>query len=343
MQPAIDLGKGVRVRLGIEAAECPADGGVLVYCIAEGYDGSCGAGWRVLGPVRLDVRRERPREIRHIHQKLGRLLRLDAANLRKSRALFARAAAVTRAGKYRISVQTAKGREIAFARLLARQDAASPWMPWLMSKPGPNPKHKVPNWYVENGRAGPAVPRWDGSRILVREPLGEKTHPKLSPQTPLPACLPERPVAGVKTTVQGNAVTIAFPAGSLGVQSPRQQFLTRWWVNGRPVMPKPARLARLNRLEQEIRAVQAFNPGEYRLHVILAPDRLGAKTGDRVRLQLLYCRGGWEWSCPGFERLSRLLIQDTRRESRREDESPTDRAYRRAGVVLLDPVEFVVR
>ena len=106
---------------------------------------------------------------------------------------------------------------------------------------------------------------------------------------------------------------------------------------------KPARLARL---EQAVRAMRAVHPGEYRLHVILAPDRLGAKTGDRVRLQLLYCREGWEWSCMrrSFPRKLLARVQIIAREQvRRADESPTDRAYRRAGVVLLDPVEFVVR
>jgi hypothetical protein len=37
-QPSLDLGGGVKVRLGIEATRCPRWSGVLLYACTEGYD-----------------------------------------------------------------------------------------------------------------------------------------------------------------------------------------------------------------------------------------------------------------------------------------------------------------
>lgn len=54
-QPKIDLGKGVRVRLGMEAKECSLGGGVLLYCLTEGYLPDSGwEGESRWGPVRLE-------------------------------------------------------------------------------------------------------------------------------------------------------------------------------------------------------------------------------------------------------------------------------------------------
>jgi hypothetical protein len=51
-QPAFDLGDGVKVRLGLEGDKAPQYGGVLLYCLAEGYvPPNSGSGREPLGPV----------------------------------------------------------------------------------------------------------------------------------------------------------------------------------------------------------------------------------------------------------------------------------------------------
>jgi hypothetical protein len=53
-QPVIDLGAGVRIRLGIEALTIPAGGGTLLYCLTEGYaPRHRGDSQYALGPVEV--------------------------------------------------------------------------------------------------------------------------------------------------------------------------------------------------------------------------------------------------------------------------------------------------
>jgi len=56
-QPAIELGGGVCVRLGIEARSCAVGSGVLVYCLSEGFDRITDGDEHSFGPLHLAVKR----------------------------------------------------------------------------------------------------------------------------------------------------------------------------------------------------------------------------------------------------------------------------------------------
>ena len=57
-QPAIDLGDGVKIRLGIESLECPQWSGVALYAYTEGFDDIAlrEINRDALGPVWVSVR-----------------------------------------------------------------------------------------------------------------------------------------------------------------------------------------------------------------------------------------------------------------------------------------------
>ena len=72
--------------------------------------------------------------------------------------------------------------------------------------------------------------------------------------------------------------------------------------------------------------------------------KLGAKTGDRIRLQLLYCHRGWQWSFAPV-RLARARLKDfldLRLQSMRQGQEPC-LVLQRYGILLAEPVEFVVK
>ena len=55
-QPVIDLGDGVKVRVGIESRSISVGSGVMIYCLTEGYEPAMKwEGDDRVGPVRVKV------------------------------------------------------------------------------------------------------------------------------------------------------------------------------------------------------------------------------------------------------------------------------------------------
>jgi len=83
-----------------------------------------------------------------------------------------------------------------------------------------------------------------------------------------------------------NEATLTFPGG-LHASWPEDYYLTRWWVNDKPVILEP------NKDIQELQKVGAMRMGEQmRLRWKIDWALLGAKSGDRVALQVMYCPAG---------------------------------------------------
>lgn len=80
--------------------------------------------------------------------------------------------------------------------------------------------------------------------------------------------------------------TLTFPGG-LHASWPEDYYLARWWINDKPVMLEA------NRDIQELQKVGAMRMGEQmRLRWKIDWNLLGAKSGDRVALQVMYCPAG---------------------------------------------------
>jgi len=83
-----------------------------------------------------------------------------------------------------------------------------------------------------------------------------------------------------------NEATLTFPGG-LHASWPEDYYLTRWWVNDKPV------ILEANKDIQELQKVGAMRMGEQmRLRWKIDWALLGAKSGDRVALQVMYCPAG---------------------------------------------------
>ena len=86
---------------------------------------------------------------------------------------------------------------------------------------------------------------------------------------------------------------------------PDWRFLTRWWVNGKPFYPK-----QIDGFPEESNGVVSLGK-RVRLKMNFDPTKIGAKSGDKVHLQLLYCPSGWSWSFPHLERMRVIPRQET--------------------------------
>jgi hypothetical protein len=71
---------------------------------------------------------------------------------------------------------------------------------------------------------------------------------------------------------------------------PDWRFLCRWWVNGKPFVPKAVDPI------PEKGGGAVLTPDEeedLQIELKVTPKDLKAKSGDKVELQLLYCPNGW--------------------------------------------------
>ncbi len=307
-QPRLELGEGVTVRLGVEATRCPVGSGVLLYAYTEGYGADLrsmvlSGNW--LGPVLVSVACGGASLDAQID---GILISADGVINKQDKRprLFARVLVVDRPARYRVAVRDEHGKELAAAVVSGTQDPDEPyhtWSPLLLveeaTHEGGRRTSPAKATYLARGIALPGVdPAWGLRRDRA---LG---------RGPLPKLIPERPDPGLKLTVEaGKRLLLRVTAkGPIITVRPDIHFLTRWWVNGRPVYPTPGEPLRILKDEP----VRLFNPqllldSEAQLEVVRAGGRdpdvviwlklfsrlLRAKSGDRVEVQLLYCPSGW--------------------------------------------------
>jgi hypothetical protein len=88
--------------------------------------------------------------------------------------------------------------------------------------------------------------------------------------------------------LQANAVeAMVFFPGGLHASWPEDYFLVRWWVNGKPVILNPAGdRAAMDKIGAMRMAEQL------RLRWKINWQQLGANSGDRIGVQLMYCPAG---------------------------------------------------
>jgi hypothetical protein len=308
-QPSLDLGGGVKVRLGIEATRCPRWSGVLLYACTEGYDDMQE---RVvnrdrLGPLWVSV---------HCDGRSLDAKRRFPFNLRaggaadKQPRLFVRPVLIDRPGAYRVTARDKQGKAVASVTVTGVDDPAEPfhaWSPLLLVE---DAEHERVGTEYQFRRVSPAkatylgtgigLPNLDGSIGFHRGGWGdtivlEDRPRRAEPEAPfgcgpLPKLIPEQADPGLQLAIDSRKRLLlrVTPKGPITTFRPDQHFLTRWWVNGKPFFPTQ---------EDPIRELAGGTSMHHDADVLiwlkLFPHRLGAKSGDRVGLQLLYCPSGW--------------------------------------------------
>ncbi len=295
-QPPTPLGTGT-ARLGIEAKRSPYRSGILLYCLTDGY--SLPRKWRErcrLGPFKVEIQHER--DTRERVQE-GDAMMQDPPDIARSTALFRHSIPLDRPGKFLVRVLTLGGDLIAETEVIATRKEFHPWMPLQPSGQAQTLERDRgydAEAHIANRAKGIAIPhfegmtpmlfRSDGPEATVRKPAGER----------LPTLLPVD--AGSGLTIEATAADLMIESKeNIVLARPDWHFLVRWWVNGKAYIPD-----QLEQFKDENGMV--IMGKKLLLHLDFVPHRIGAKPGDEVELQLLYCKHGWKLVESDMEMLS---------------------------------------
>jgi hypothetical protein len=183
---------------------------------------------------------------------------------------------------------------LAETSVVATGDPPEPWTPWgevgasgNNNDPdnGDNDVKRAPSNISKtmlNPRGGVAIPG---------APLGATVLPEApAPTTPLPHLLPGLSDPPIRLTRDGNTFIAVLNQDQFFLSYPEDFFLTRWWVNDKPWVPDPSVREPVMRME----ATQGVLLNEVHFVLDFRPNRFGAKKGDKIGIQLLYCPSGWQ-------------------------------------------------
>jgi hypothetical protein len=321
---------GREVRLGIEAGTFAPGGGVLFYCLADA------PGWvtdrpGAVGPVSVELEWEGRRNAERIMSAAKRIDRRAQGPV-----LYVGVVAGATGGKLGVLVRPAGADDE--GPCLARRDMAvggERFHGWT---------RLVPKWPREQKPEGVDAAQWERDRVRVVQDLGvphapfrSGSHPILfdgdvrgrrfrhDRTDPLPTLTPTKPDPALRWTFDGTTATVQSAEPFLDPE-PEENLLVRWWVNGEPVIPSPD--AR-QQMMQQMRQIPTDRPKALRLRIQWDPAVIGAKAGDTVRAQLLFCPTGVR---PLTQPATQVMMQPMSREL------DADYVSR-----MTDAVEFVVR
>jgi hypothetical protein len=268
--PPIELGDGVKIRLGLEAEKVPQWSGALLYCLSEGYTPpSSGSGKRSFGPVYAAFTFEKEKEAVD-------MMRWGTNDKNpKGTYLYVRVLPIARVGAYHVNVTDHQDKVLAKASVDGTKDVFHPWMPWL------------------KGLAQPVTP-WEGIALPSVNSIGpaELIEPGKTRKGPLPTLLPgdEKPKLTIK--MEGKEIVIRAES-EFTTSRPDYHFLARWWVNDKPLVPKQT-----DTLWGFFGYGRVSENKELRVEFEFRPERLNAKPGDKIGLQLMHAENQWAW-CAG--------------------------------------------
>ena len=296
-QPPIEFEGGGVARVAIEADSVPVGGGVLVYCHVE-------FGEVVPDPVDLDLALG-PLDCHLIppDPQLEHLEEMSSVNLPLPEAgenLYAKALVITEPGEHRVVI-TRRGKKTAVAEMVVR-GVASEYHAWT---PFGRSENAVEQLAVEvegegetqfetlavNGY-GRALPTADGLSPIDCIGEGETR----DTDHPLPRLQPSQPDDGLRIEVTGGGFVLESEREII-VARPDWHLLARWWVNGEPYIPKP--------LEEQVADQNGLMRYGKRVDVELEfdPAAIGARSGDRIGLQVMHLPNGWSYVSEHGEQL----------------------------------------
>ncbi len=219
------------------------------------------------------------------------------AYAKKSARLYMKTVPLRIAGDYQIEVREAVGdpeksdfKPVARAVVKVVEKPGTFWFPW--GEPDKEPAadsgsvEDFSHMQVANPVGGVALPEWKGYMGIAIDKIPDG-------KQPLPQITPADADPGIQLSVKGSRLTVKLADDEISTYFPDDHFLTRWWVNGKPVQLK------VDAPDQKWnRAIGAADVRvkEIRFQMEFHPDRLAVKKGDTVGVQLLFCPQGWEYS-----------------------------------------------
>ena len=299
-QPPTSVGTGT-ARLGIEARRSPYRSGILLYCLTDGY--SPPQEWKErcrLGPFKVEIQHEQ--DTRERIQKGVAMVRRAPPDIARSTALFRCSIHLDRPGKFLVRVLTLDGDLIAETEVVATRKEFHPWMPLQPVSGQAQVLERDRIGYdavahVANRAKGIAIPRFDGLAPMLFSNDGPEATVRKPADEKLPALLPVD--AGSALTIEATAADLVIESKqNIVLARPDWHFLVRWWVNGKAYIPDQL----LEAFKDENGMVVMGK--KLLLHLDFVPHRIGAKAGDEIELQLLYCKHGWELVQSDMEMLS---------------------------------------
>jgi hypothetical protein len=311
-QPKIDLGDGIKIRLGIDSLECPQWSGVTLYAYTEGFDDMKPRDINrdALGPVWVSVRfGDASFDAEGKHRFIPRWQWQTGD---KQPRLLCRFLMVDKAGDYQVTVRTEKGKDIAQVTFKGTDSPFHPWSPLLLTKD--TEFERLGDLYTFR-RIAPAKALYEGKGIALpnmksssgytaegwspwEKKLRKQDDKELKEKQPfpfgkgpLPIVLPQDvdPSLQLKFS-QDNMLVRIVSKDQIDRTRPDWRFLCRWWVNGKPFMPEQV---------DPIPRMEGGSVGypeeeeDLQIELKITPKALKAKSGDKVELQLLHCPSGW--------------------------------------------------
>jgi hypothetical protein len=227
-----------------------------------------------LGPVHVDFAFGKGKEER-LAQKINWESKSKSP---KGTYLYVRALPVDRVGTYHATVTNRDGKVLAAAVVEGTRDFFHPWMPWLHGF-----EHFVAPW-----EDGIALPRLDSLAPAIFLEPGKAYKGKL------PTFLPddEKPALTIKKV--GKELVIRADT-NFTTSRPERHFLARWWVNGKPFVPKQT-----DKFSIFAGYGLVKEDEELRVEFDFRPERLGARPGDKISLQLMHSESCWDWCADEF-------------------------------------------
>jgi len=205
-------------------------------------------------------------------------------------------------GAYRIRVWTWDKRLLAERVISVDEPAPNYWQDLVGSELYPPTIRPGPYALVGPSAAYPSYER----EVIWNLPRGE-AQPLKGQATALPGQIPAGNGMYLEKTLgreipkkadRPNPLRLSIAAGHLHIDAPVEMenpsghhLLARWWVNGKPVPPNPPQ-------NENYLASGSRSPAKSFLFPLTLPGHLGAKAGDKVTLQVLYCPLGFEYLRP---------------------------------------------
>ena len=291
----IEIGDGVKVRLGLGAEKTPQWSGTLLFCLTEGYVPANSGKGPTLGPV-LATCEFGDERTRTSSEKWGR----KKKEWPPGSYLYARAVGINRVGTYHITVADRQEKVLAKACVEGTKDFFHPWIPWFYIRDVEDLARHAPT-------KGIALPTVDNIGPIAFVERGKEK------SGDLPTLLPTDKSPKLAIKIDGDNVIIRSEK-ELHAKHASLYLLTRWWVNDKPFVPQQAdsfwdslRMGILE-FEKELPMALSFSPG-----------LIGAKPGDKIGLQILYCESEWSWIGPRMHGHSAKLDGANLRLSNRVD------------------------
>src|SRR5262245_10622143 len=278
-QPILTLKDGSKIRVGLEAHTVLQAGVLLGYGLLQGGQYSVGGGSEPLGPLAVGLTRKDTGKRRNRAQwaRDGSKARLGITQL-----LFTRTVVVGREGEYDLVLRAQDGSVVAATTITVTKEKAQPWL--VFGIPNQEQQEELVR---ENGPArahfalknlGTAWPKCDGSCPLRSRPDEGKEIPLTEP---LSHWTFDQPAPGLQLKASAKSLQLTSDK-ALNLSSIHDRLLLKLWINGKPYVPTGGS-------EQVKQAAAKEGARELRIDLDFDAKAIGAKKGDRIAVQLLYC------------------------------------------------------